>query len=78
MERYIAIPSLVDYVLVSQRSPRATLLHRREDGGWLFDFAKGLDAVLHVRSIDVRVPLAEIYRDVTFDPPKATHDLTSG
>ena len=67
---YVALPSLADFILVGQQTPRVETYHRRDDGTWLFSWVEGLDAVLHVRSVDVRVPLAEIYRDVIFEPPE--------
>ena len=66
---YIALPSLTDYVLVSQHAPRIDVFHRQDDGAWRVSWVEGLDATLHVPSVDVSVPLAEIYRNVTFEPP---------
>lgn len=67
--RYIALPSLVDYLLVSQKSARVDTFHRQGDGTWRFSWVEGLNQTLVVEAVGVTVPLAEIYRDVTFPPP---------
>jgi Uma2 family endonuclease len=61
---YKAIPGLKVIVYVSQDEPRLDLVRRREDGGWDEDEAvEGLDAVLELPEIDLRLPMAEIYED---------------
>jgi Uma2 family endonuclease len=61
---YKAIPGLRVIVYVSQDEPRLDLVRRREDGGWDEDEAvEGLDAVLELPEIDLRLPMAEIYED---------------
>lgn len=70
LKRYVALPTLRDFILVSQTSPRIETYHCRDDGTWLFSWIEGLNQTLHVASVDVSVPLTEIYRDVTFPPPE--------
>ncbi len=64
-EHYARIPSLRHYVLVAQHRAHIDLLSRGEDG-WILRAAAGLDAVLSLPSIDVELPLAEIYERVEF------------
>jgi Uma2 family endonuclease len=59
---YRRIPSLREYLLVSQREPRLELFRRTEDGGWQF-FEAGPGAVLELVSIGARLEVDEIYRD---------------
>jgi Uma2 family endonuclease len=47
----------------------AAHIYRREDGGgWSFDAIGGLNAVLSLKSVALRVPLAEIYESVDLGP----------
>jgi Uma2 family endonuclease len=67
-DRYRAVESFREYVLISQEAARVELFHRQPDGTWSFDVAVGLDSVARFRSLDVEVPLTEIYTGVTFPP----------
>lgn len=66
--RYRAITSFQEYVLVSQHAPLVETYFRQADGTWLVSFFSGMDAVAQLPSLDVRLPLHEIYADVTFPP----------
>ena len=69
LENYRQIQSLKAYVLISQREPHAQAYSRQPDGTWSTPIeAKGLDATLPIDSIGLTLPLAEIYRRVTFSP----------
>ncbi len=43
------------------------IYRRQDDAKWLFDAVSGLDAVLSLRTVDLAIPLAEIYRSVALD-----------
>jgi len=60
-ERYKTIETLADYVLVSQDRARLEHFSRRPDGTWSLTEAGGRDASLDIKSIDCRLPLAEVY-----------------
>jgi Uma2 family endonuclease len=68
---YREIPSLEEYVLVSQNEPRVETYLRQKDGTWSFAPFAGLQAVAKLRSIHIEVPLAEIYANIDFVPPSA-------
>lgn len=70
--QYRQIPSLREYVLVAQDEPHVERFVRQPNGDWLMTPFTGLDTTLEFVSFPVRVPLAEIYRDVTFpdSPPR--------
>jgi Uma2 family endonuclease len=74
-QQYREIPSLREYLLISQDSPRIERYGRQSDGTWVFDDAHGLDAHLALASIDCRLALAEVYERVTFP---AEDDATAG
>ncbi len=68
---YGQVPSLEEYVLVSQAQAKIETFIRQLGGNWLYDPKEGLEAVLDVRSAKLTIPLAEIFEGVTFDPPSA-------
>lgn len=65
-QNYWNIPSLVDYVLVSQDTPLVEQFIRKTDDIWTFRRYSGLDAFLELNAVACRVPLREIYLDVSF------------
>lgn len=65
-ERYKAIETLNDYVLVSQDRPRLEHFSRRPDGTWSHAELEGADAALTLDSINCRVRLADIYDRIDF------------
>lgn len=61
---YQTIPSLREYVLVSQREVRIERFVRGEGGAWVPTALEGPGAVLELPSVGCAVPLAELYEDV--------------
>jgi Uma2 family endonuclease len=59
---YRLIPSLREYLLVSQHERRITHLSRNDDGSWTLRDATGTD-VVRLPSIGCELSLAEVYRD---------------
>ncbi len=56
------IPSLVEYLLVSQRECRMALFRRGEDGNWLLLEARRGET-LDLASVGVRLSTDDVYRD---------------
>jgi Uma2 family endonuclease len=65
---YRSAESFREYVLVSQESPRIETFLRQEDGTWAFDVAVGTGAIARLRSINLELPLSEVYANVEFPP----------
>ena len=65
-ENYRQIASLRAYVLVSQESPHVEVYERQGDDTWLFREVNRLSAMMRLSSINVALPLAEIYARVEF------------
>ncbi len=63
---YQSIPSLREYVLVSQKSRTVEVYRKREDH-WIYQSYRGDGAVLKLESVDCEIPFAEIYRNVDFE-----------
>ena len=69
LQNYRLIDSVEEYVLVAQDDRRVTVYPRAE--GWKPRIYAGLDTAVELRSIDLVLPLIELYRDVTspYSPP---------
>jgi len=61
---YRDLDSLKQYVLVSQNEQRIECFTRRDDGCWLLNVIEGESASIELVSIEVTMPLSEIYADV--------------
>lgn len=62
---YQAIPSLRQLVYVSPNEAKLELVTREPDNSWRSIFITGLDTDLALASLDLTLPMAEIYADTT-------------
>jgi len=67
-EHYQQIPSLREYLLISQTAPRLEQFIRQPGGDWLLRQAVGLEATLVIPSLETTIALSEIYANVKFVP----------
>ena len=58
---YTRLESLVEYWIVEQTAAAVTRFMRQDDG-WGLRFVDGLDAEIVSEALNVRVPLADVYR----------------
>jgi Uma2 family endonuclease len=65
-DHFSKLPSLKEYVLVSQDSPKVERHSRNADGTWTPTIRTGLDQLLDLPSIGVTVSLAEVFDRVEF------------
>ena len=63
LDNYRLIPSLTDYLIVSQDEPRIEQ-HTRSGGGWERHVITGLSGVVSLLRLDCELPLARVYRRV--------------
>jgi Uma2 family endonuclease len=63
---YREIPSLAEYVLISQSHSRIETYFRHDDGGWSFGPYSGLESSAKLLSLKIELPLAEVYAGITF------------
>lgn len=68
---YRALPSLQEYVLVSQSEPRVEQFLRQTEGGWHLRITTDPTAFVNLTSIACQIPFAEIYERVEFLPVAA-------
>ncbi len=66
--QYSALPSLQQYVLVHQDQARVEVFTRQASDEWLMKIYVGLDCEVALDSVEVRIPMAEIYRDIELPP----------
>ncbi|MGO8701923.1 MAG: Uma2 family endonuclease [Limisphaerales bacterium] len=71
-EIYRQIPSLSEYILVSQVKPYIEQFIRQASGEWLLREVAGLDGKLTLPSLKVTVALSEVYAKVSFAPVSAS------
>jgi Uma2 family endonuclease len=70
-ERYQALPSLREYVLVSPWQPRVENFLRDETSFWRYTSVTGLDSSVTLASLSVTLSLGDLYRRVLGARPKS-------
>ena len=63
------IDTVEEIVEIYQDEPSAHRYRRSPDGTWAFEAFADLDAVIRLTSVDLDLPLAEIYKGIDFDDP---------
>jgi Uma2 family endonuclease len=61
---YLQSKTLEEYVLVSQHIAKVETLLRQPDGTWTLAFFEGREAVVRLRSLQIDLPLSEVYAKV--------------
>jgi Uma2 family endonuclease len=67
-EHYRQMPSLKEYLLVSQKDPRIEQFIRQEGGQWLWREATCLNATLELPALGITLALSEVFARVEFTP----------
>jgi Uma2 family endonuclease len=65
---YQQMPSLQEYVVIDQYRMNVQVHRRQENGGWITYFFTQTNDIVELNSIDLQIPLPEIYNRVTFEP----------
>ena len=61
---YRTLPSLVEYLVVAQDRPRVERFSREAEGRWVFTETSRTEDVISLASLQVDLPLLEIYDKV--------------
>jgi len=69
-EHYRQIPSLREYLLVSQKEPRIEQFIRQPSGEWTLKEAAGLSAEIKLPSLGVVLAHSEVFAKVQFTPAR--------
>jgi len=64
------LPSLTDYILVSQNLALIEQFTRQTNDRWLYTVVSDMEGELHIASIGCGLRLADVYDRVTFPPPE--------
>jgi len=65
--KYRSIPSFCEYLLVSQIEPYVEQYHKLDQGDrWELQICDRLDQILTLQSLNIELPMQEIYRRVNF------------
>ncbi len=65
--KYQRIPSLKQYVLISQYDCAVEFYLKMENEQWVYSALSQLEDILSIPSINVEIPLSELYIDVSFE-----------
>jgi Uma2 family endonuclease len=68
---YRRLPSLQEYVLISQRQPLVEVYFQHEPGQWTYQAWEGLEARVQLRSLGAEMLMEELYRNVQFEEQPA-------
>lgn len=63
-EYYRALPSLREYILVSQDQPQVERFSRQSDDSWKISVHRGLHETLPLATINASIPLSSLYANV--------------
>ena len=66
-DQYRTIPSLQEYVLISQSEPRVEVYGRTPEPFWRYRSISDISGVVRLESVGCEIAMAEIYRDVEFE-----------
>jgi Uma2 family endonuclease len=67
-QHYRQLPSLREYLLVSQRLPRVEQFIRRPQDEWVLRTAEGQEAAITLPSLQISLELMEVFAGVEFVP----------
>lgn len=68
---YLQMPNLHEYVVVDQHKMNVEVHRRQPDGGWITYYFDEPDDAIEFNSVDLTVPITEIYRRVKFEKTDA-------
>lgn len=64
---YRQMPSVQEYVLISQTTARIQRYLKQDDFNWLYTDLVGLNQQLHLQSIDCTLEFSEVFRRIDFE-----------
>ena len=64
--KYRSLPAFKEYMLVSQEIAKVETWYKMEENVWRISHAEGMDSTIHLFSLDVDLPLRDIYYLVDF------------
>ena len=77
LSAYQKIKSLKEYVMISQDEVRIDVYRRMRGNKWQWELLSELTEELRLESVDLTLPLTQVYRRVKFPPPKSRARVVS-
>lgn len=71
-EEYFNIPTVEEYLLISQNTSKIERYLRQPDNQWLYSQVSGLQSSLDLPSIGCTLALSDVYRKVRFDEDESS------
>jgi Uma2 family endonuclease len=69
--KYRSIPSLAEYLLISQSEPYIEHYFKPENNDvWQFQICDRLEQTMKLHSLNIEIPVSEIYRRIPFNEPQ--------
>ncbi len=68
---YLQMPSVQEYVIVDQHKMNVEIHRRQPDGRWITYYFNESDDEIEFKSVDLTLPITEIYRRVRFEKRNA-------
>ena len=65
--KYQRIPSLKQYILISQYACAVEFYQKMENGQWVYTALSQLEDILEIPCINIAIPLSELYVDIQFE-----------
>lgn len=63
---YRTIPTLQNYLLIHTDDYKVDCFRRQTEDIWTIQFYKGIEAIAHLETLDINLPLTKIYEGVIF------------
>jgi len=70
---YLQMPSLLEYVVVDQHKMNVEVHRRQNAGDWITYYFNEPDDEIEFKSVELTLPITEIYRRVKFEKRNADH-----
>ncbi|HXG84860.1 MAG TPA: Uma2 family endonuclease, partial [Pyrinomonadaceae bacterium] len=68
---YLRMPSVQEYVIVDQHKMNVEIHRRQETGSWITYYFNESDDEIEFKSVELTLPITEIYRRVKFEKRNA-------
>jgi len=68
---YRSLPSLREYVLISQNEPMVEVYYKQDEKTWIYTVSKGLEESVRYQTIDYEMSLKDIYQKVNLHSSEA-------
>ncbi|MBF0377425.1 MAG: Uma2 family endonuclease [Desulfamplus sp.] len=61
---YQNVPSIQEYVMISQSEPKIEAYYKQSERNWLYTVVKGLEEAIYIKTLEYKFELKELYQKV--------------